>query len=96
MCQRMDIKNRKRKRKKNFVFFLRSPGDTSIEKRKTKKKKKRGKRDYDSYMIRVGSVNDCCCCDVTGREATAVSKNVDGVLDGDSLLLRSGEVTSEV
>ncbi len=47
-------------------------------------------------MIRVGSVNDCCCCDVTSREAAAVSKDVDGVLNGDCLLLRSGGVTSEV
>lgn len=44
-------------------------------------------------MIRVGSTSDgCCCCDVVGREATAVSKDV----DGDCLVMGSGEVTSDV
>lgn len=50
-------------------------------------------------MIRVGSMSGCCCwCgwDVVGREATAVSKDVDGVLNGECLLVRSGEVTSAV
>jgi hypothetical protein len=88
----------KKKKKQNFVFFLLlSLGDASIGK---KKKKKRRTRNYDSYMIRVGSVSDgcccCCCCDVAGREATAMSKDVDGVLNGDFVLQRSGGVASEV
>ncbi len=53
-------------------------------------------------MIRVGSVNDgcccccccCCCCDVAGREATTMSKDVDGVLNGDFVLQRSGGVAA--
>ncbi len=90
----------KKKKKQNFVFFLLlSLGDASIGK---KKKKKRRTRNYDSYMIRVGSVNDgcccccccCCCCDVAGREATTMSKDVDGVLNGDFVLQRSGGVAA--
>jgi hypothetical protein len=97
MCQRMDIKNRKRRRKKKLCFFsFVLSGTRRLVRRRRRRKKKRRTRDYDSYMIRVGSVNGCCCCDVTDREATAVLKDVDGVLNGDCLLQRSGGVASEV
>lgn len=43
-------------------------------------------------MIRVGST-DGCGCEVVDREATAVSKDVDGVLKGDCLFGRSGGVS---
>jgi hypothetical protein len=76
MCQRMDIENRKRKKK--TLFFSFSLGDVSI-----------GKKARDSYMIRVGSMNDCCDA-VTGREATAASSDTDGVLNDDCLLYKSG------
>jgi hypothetical protein len=44
-------------------------------------------------MIRVGSMSDCV---VAGREAIAAFKDVDGVLNGDCLLKRSGDVSSVV
>jgi hypothetical protein len=53
-----------------------------------------------SYMIRVESMNDCCCCEddvvVAGREAIPVSNDVDGVLNGDCLLHKSGGTSSIV
>jgi len=38
-------------------------------------------------------MNICCCCDVAGREAIAASNDVDGVLNEDCLLKRSGEAS---
>ncbi len=91
MCQqRMDIKNRKRK--KNKVFFLLL---YSLEGERTRRlvKKNRRTRHYDSYMIRVGSMSGCCC-DIAGREATPAFNDVDGVLNGDCLLCKSDGVSS--
>jgi hypothetical protein len=48
-------------------------------------------------MIRVGSMSGCCCEDdvtVAGREATAASNDVDGVLNRECLLYKSGGVSS--
>jgi hypothetical protein len=48
-------------------------------------------------MIRVGSMSGCCCEDdvtVAGREATAASNDIDGVLNRDCLLYKSGGVSS--
>lgn len=95
MCQRMDIKNRTRKREeKKFCFFPRSLANTSIGK---KKKRERRTRDTDSYMIRVGSMSGCCCCccdDAVDREATVAFNDVVGVLNGDCLFCKSGGVSS--
>ncbi len=44
-------------------------------------------------MIRVGSMSGCCC-NVAGREATLAFNDVDGVLNGDCLLCKSGGVSS--
>jgi hypothetical protein len=86
----MDIKNRKRKKTKTLFFFF----SFSLEGAPIGKKNRRT-RDYDSYMIRVGSMSDCCC-DVAGREAKPAFNDIDGVLNGDCLLCKSDGVSSVV
>lgn len=99
-----ETRESERAREKKVCFFLLLEDALLVEGEKkisqnerTNDENDKEKQYDDAYMIRVGSMEICCNDGATvtaGREIVELSKEPEGVLNGDCFLNESGGVSS--